>query len=91
MHTIASTALRRMTGEEIKAILPVIVTWNEIPLYIAGGLDNTIVMDDLSLPVRRQLKAKEALARSGMPKPERIYTSDVYMRPDKNPPDAAEE
>ena len=86
MNTISSAAFRRLSLEEINERLPFLVTYNGAVSFAVGSPDKTIVMDDLSLPVRAQLKAKEALARSGMPSPNKIYETDIYLKPSQRSP-----
>ena len=77
MNIISKNAFKSLTVEEVSKLVPMIITVDGTPSYIIGSLENTICMDDLALPVRAQLKSREALARANQPEPRKIYEVQI--------------
>lgn len=68
MQQIPKTAFCKLTREGLKDIIPVEITLDGEVIGAFVDPNEIIYIGDLHPYVRNSLKAKEALARSGMPK-----------------------
>lgn len=68
MRQIAISAFRTMSREGLKDIIPAEITFDGDVIGAWVDPNEIIYIGDLHPFVRNSLKAKEALARSGMPK-----------------------
>jgi len=72
MKTVNITILRRMSVEEILGMMPVTVLSDGEPMGVLSKSEDVIVIGDLHIRVRNQFRAREAVVRRGMPKPEKV-------------------
>lgn len=79
MYTTNVGTFRKMKLEEIKASLPILVTWDGAPLGIFSNPEDVITISDLDPTVRAQFKAREAYIRAAMAPP--IYVAEVVPEP----------
>ena len=70
MKEATLSEVRKRTVEELKAIMPVVITADGIPFAYLAGLDDIIIIVDLHPRVANMLKMMEKRARGGMPAPE---------------------
>lgn len=79
MNTIAIGELRKMGGERIKKILPVIITFDGEPVAIMATLKGVVVLSDLHPRMQAKMKNMELRARAGMLKPEKVVAADILI------------
>ena len=77
MKTISFSEFRRLGREGMEAVQPTIITYDGLPIGVFASLEGVIVIADLHPRVQIQLRAQEQKARSGMPKPEKIFAIDI--------------
>ena len=68
MNKISRAEFDKLSGEEAKKVMPVVLTLNGQPMAICLEPKDAIFLGDLHPRVRNMLKAMEARARVGMPK-----------------------
>lgn len=66
MKTITFGEMKRMDGEEFKALMPVTITFNGEAIAIMDKPENVIVVGDLHPRVRDQFLAKSKFIRTSM-------------------------
>jgi len=68
MNKIILSRFRRMTEQEIKQVAPCEILANGEPIGIfIGNKNDVVVIADMHPRVQKQMKAKEASIRMGMP------------------------
>jgi len=78
MRVISIGEFKRLRIEEIKAAMPFRLTAGGEPFAFVAAEKDIIVISDLHIRVRNQMKAKEKLARSGMLKEEKVHAEDLH-------------
>ena len=72
MKIIAFSEFRKLNNNDLDEMLPLLVTFNGIPVGIMGKIEETISLGDMHPRVRQQFKAREAQIRLGMPPAEKV-------------------
>ena len=69
MNIITWSKLKTTPRAEIEAMMPLTVTFDGEPVGIFSKAGDVIVIGDMHPRVQMQLRAREQLARKGMPTP----------------------
>ena len=77
MKTIGMADFRRMNTEQLKEVMPLLVTFDGEPWAYFVDAKDIIVVSDLHIRVRNNLRAQEKRARIGMPQVEKIFYKPV--------------
>ena len=77
MKEATLSEVRKRTVEELKAIMPVIVTADGVAFAYLAGLDDIIILADLHPRVANMLKMQEKRARSGMSAPVKLVPKEA--------------
>ncbi len=67
MNTLPWSDCKRLNVDELKQIMPLMVTADGVPLFLADNPDQVIGMSDLHPRVRNMLRGIEGKARVGQP------------------------
>jgi len=76
MNSLAKSDIYNLSAEKLAKLAPIDVTCYGESLFILCNAKDVIVVSDLHPRVKMQLKALEAKARMGMPKPVTIVTEE---------------
>jgi hypothetical protein len=68
VNVISFSDFKKSSKEEIARLMPIRITFDGEPLGIFGQEDKFIYIGDMHPRVQTQMKAKEQLVRTGMPK-----------------------
>ena len=79
MKQITLGDFKRLRKAEIVASLPFELLADGSPIAVIASVAGVIVIEDLHPRVQNQLKAKEKLARSGMPMIERVHADEILI------------
>ncbi len=66
MNSITFSELRRLSSEKLAPLLPLAITYNEIPIALIGKEDEMVVLTGMNINVRQQFKAREKMIRAAM-------------------------
>jgi len=80
MNQISVSEFRKLSLLAMRAIKPVIVTFDGDPVGIFCDPAKIIVIEDLHPRVQIQLRALEKKARSGMPRTEKVVAAEVIPK-----------
>ena len=72
MNTINVSVFRSLTVEKMREAMPFTLLADGEPIAVVSKAEDVIVISDMHPRVRIQFKAKEAVIRRGMPKPEKV-------------------
>jgi len=77
MKEMSLSEFRRLTVQESKDVLPLILTAEGTPFAVIGKIDELIILSDLHIRVQNQLRALEQKVRLSMPAPVKIFADEV--------------
>lgn len=72
MNTVNVSVFRSLTVEKMRGLMPFTLLADGEPIAVVSKAEDVIVISDMHPRVRIQFKAKEAMIRRGMPKPEKV-------------------
>jgi len=77
MNIISWSELRSLSATETLKILPVTITVNGFAVMGLDKIEDIMITSDLHPNVKMQLKAREQMARAGMPPTKKIFACEV--------------
>ena len=76
MKKLAKTKFLALSSKKQVELLPCKLTVDGEVVYVVAKPEDIIVIGDLNIFVRQQLKAREELARQGMPKDVKVVDEE---------------
>jgi len=70
---------RKLTVQQLKENMPIMVTADGEPLFLVDAPDKVVILSDLHPRVQNMFRAMEKKVRSGMPPPVKTFADQIKV------------